>query len=167
MIHRTSFLMTLGLIVGCAGESSLKGSSSSEGGKQENSSEASAEPSAENDDETRVMPPEVVSGAYLTCSVDESQARVVFGCNAFAADGRKQALPKAQTTWKVLTSAGLEVAAEVVELASFDHAWIIARAVAEAGVVGQAVVTQESGTLTVKQRHVANEADPVMVYELR
>lgn len=179
MMRAPSMMLLISVFAGaCSGESSMKGGSSKQtAGASAETADASSETAggSENDDETRVMPPEVVSGSYLTCAFDQTYKGdgVLFGCNAFEPGGRRIKLPKNDTLWNLLSAVGVVIDAPAVVHASFDIAWIVTRLAAEDGIEGQAVVTRETNEIVLDQkggpsvlpREPAAPRDPVMVYE--
>lgn len=69
---------------------------------EQSSGTAPASPSSEDPDDTRAIPPEVVSGAYLTCTAHrqdprDQTSRLLYGCAAFDAADNRLALGAALT----------------------------------------------------------------------
>ncbi len=98
-----------------------------------------------NDEESRVMAPEVISAAYLTCGkVDSKQTApadtTYFGCVAFDANKQRLDLKNVKVSFVLKDKAGQALAVEKVSLpdADKDVVWAVPNAIYDAGVSPEA-----------------------------
>lgn len=114
-----------------------------------------------NDDETRVMPPEVVSGAYLTCSIVDSAARPApegnryYGCIALDKAHQRIDLKNVKVEFELKgLKSGLALDVPTVELADTDKdvVWQVPNDVLKEGVSADAAFEGEDGQLTRVER---------------
>jgi hypothetical protein len=109
--------------------------------KETPKTEASASVDDTNDDDTRIVEPELLSGAYLTCSVAVSAAKpaqpgeTYFGCVAFDANKNRLDLSQAKVSFILKDLQGNVLSAPVVDLPDTDQdvVWQVPHAVYAAG----------------------------------
>lgn len=113
----------------------------------------------ENDD-LRVIPPEIVSGGYLTCEEMEDEKPPKgyerYACNAFSKDGKKANLTGLKQTWKITDTDAEKVDSKRVEgsSASKDHCvWDVAKRDAGNGMKAQVLLEGKGGkSVTLKTK---------------
>lgn len=170
-LHRTTLASTvIGtiLLAACGGGASLSGTRRPETTKEEssgsgrqnhddqskqNDTQAQADGEAASDeDNLRAIPPEIVSGAYLTCAPIET---IHYGCSAFDGQDQRLDLASFKASFHLATKAGAPVDAPKVELPnrSENVIWQVSAELIAQGLTASAdVETTDGQTLTIKRR---------------
>src|SRR5690606_11389276 len=91
----------------------------------------------ELDEDLRVIPPEVVSGAYLTCASEERQSEesggsVLYGCNVFDSNDRRVDVEDVRPQWR-LFAGGEIISAPEIRDERYHKAWKVAAEIAAKG----------------------------------
>lgn len=126
------------------------------------SPETPKEPDDEKtDDELRVIPPEVVSGAFLTCDYDDTDAatygHVRYGCEAVLENGDHADLTGFKQQWVLMDALySHPLAAKELPIptgSKLHHLWEVPVAMYETGVKARLVLEGADGTTATLKTH--------------
>ncbi len=168
-LSQFSLIFLTVLNISCNSGTGLNGSSekkkSSSDGKAENKKLTSGESDSksadaeEEEDDLSVIPPEVVSAAYLTCSTSDTETSpeegdVHFGCNITKKDGRKLEVDPEKCKWDVKSKNGKDIEYEKIESKNprYQRIFKVAKIDYEYGVKPTAAVEVSDGSVIVVKK---------------
>jgi hypothetical protein len=171
-LSRMGLIIIVAITMSCNTGTGLKGSaekeSSSSDPKPENkkitsdNSDSKADETEEDDDDLSVIPPEVVSAAYLTCSTSDTntstkEEEVHLGCNITEKDGNRLEVDPEKFKWDIKSKDGKEIEHEKIESVDkrYHRIFGIAKSDYDRGVDPTAAVEVSDGSIiVVKKRGV-------------
>jgi hypothetical protein len=123
-------------------------------------SDAKTEAEEDTDDDLSVIPPEVVSAAYLTCSTSDTETspkegEIHLGCNITNNKGKRLDVDQEKCKWDIKKKNGEEVEHERIEApesSKYQRVFGLAKSDYESGVSPTVAVEVSDGSLVVLKR---------------
>ena len=169
-LSQMSLLVLVALTFSCNTGTGMNGSNekkkSSSDAKTENkkitsdNSDGKAEEAEDDEDDLSVIPPEVVSAAYLTCSTSDTETspkegEIHLGCNITKKDGERLEVDPEKCKWDIKSKNGKEIEHEKLETADtkrYQRVFSVAKSDYEYGVNPTAAVEVSDGSVIVVKR---------------
>jgi hypothetical protein len=155
-----SLLLTL---AACSGDSNLSDGGKASQSEKTETAETSGQKSSnakqtseieveeEEDEDLRIIPPEIVSGAYLVCNTTETSTHVDHGCNAHNAATDELLVDGYDIEWTLINKRRETIDADLIESETYQVQWRMSLEQAKDGVYTELEVPTKGGRAVVRQ----------------